>query len=219
MKIEIKKNILARNSTHAQANRSRLAGQKVAMVNLMASPGAGKTSSVVRAIEGLREHLNIAVIEGDIASEIDSLTIEALGIPAIQINTGGSCHLTAAMIAAALDHLRLQDLDLIIVENVGNLVCTAEFDLGQNSNAMIASVTEGHDKPHKYPLIFKEADAVLINKTDLLPYCDFDLNQFREVVQRLNPGADIIELSCRDGDGAADWCRWLEAAAGKVAAP
>lgn len=212
MKIEIKKNIMAGNARQARENRSRLERHRVFMLNLMAAPGAGKTSSIIRAIEGTREHLNLAVIEGDIASEIDSLAIEAMDIPAIQINTGGSCHLTAAMIEAALDHLELDNLDLIVIENVGNLVCTAEFDLGQNANVMISSVTEGHDKPHKYPLMFKQVDAVLINKMDLMPYCDFDLTQFRDVVGRLNPDANIIEMSCRHGDGADDWCRWLREA-------
>ncbi|MHB1054773.1 MAG: hydrogenase nickel incorporation protein HypB [Thermoleophilia bacterium] len=210
MKIEVKKNILATNDRAAAANRSRLEAHGVCMVNLMASPGAGKTSTVIKAIEGSRENLAMAVIEGDIASEIDSLTIEAMDIPAIQINTGGSCHLTAGMIGTALDHLDLPALDLIIVENVGNLVCTAEFDLGESSRVMISCITEGHDKPYKYPLMFREVDAILLNKIDLLPYCDFDMAQFRQVLSTLNPAATLIEMSCRDGSGTDAWCRWLE---------
>lgn len=215
MRIEVKKNILETNAAAAARNRELLARHDVCMVNLMASPGAGKTSVIVRAIEHARP-LRLAVIEGDIASEIDSLAIEALDVPALQINTGGSCHLTAAMIAAALAHLELEALDLIIVENVGNLVCPAEFDLGETTRVMIASVAEGDDKPHKYPLMFREVDAVLVNKIDLLPYCDFDLPGFRQVVAGLNPRAPIIELSCRDGDGAGGWSRWLMDVAAKV---
>lgn len=218
MKIEVKKNILANNARAAAENRSRLESHEVAMVNLMAAPGAGKTSTIIKAIEGTRALLSLAVIEGDIASEIDSLTIEAMDIPAIQINTGGSCHLTAAMIAAALDHLDLDALDLIIIENVGNLVCPAEFDLGESARVMISSITEGHDKPHKYPLMFKEVDAVLVNKIDLLPHCDFDLAQFRRVVTGLNPDVNILEMSCRDDFGIEEWCRWLESvtSAGRI---
>jgi len=215
LKIEVKKNILATNATAAARNRERLLQHGICMVNLMASPGAGKTSTIIKAIEGTGGLLNIAVIEGDIASEIDSLTIEAMDIPAIQINTGGSCHLTAGMIGEALDHLDLDALDLIIIENVGNLVCPAEFDLGESARMMIASVTEGHDKPYKYPLIFREVDAILINKIDLLPYCDFDLPQFRQLVQSLNPAASLIELSCKDGYGADEMCDWLRETASR----
>jgi hydrogenase nickel incorporation protein HypB len=189
MRIDVKKNILAGNAELAAANRDILSRHGVSMVNLMASPGAGKTSIITRAIEGAGSDLAIAVIEGDIASEIDSLAIEALGITALQINTDGGCHLTAEMVSSALEHLDLDSLDLIIIENVGNLVCPAEFDLGETTKVMIASVTEGHDKPHKYPLIFKEVDTVLVNKVDLLPYCDFDMGQFQETVWGLNPPA------------------------------
>lgn len=215
MRIEIKQNILADNSRAAAANRTRLEENGVCLINLMAAPGAGKTSTIVKAIEGLGAELSLAVIEGDIASEIDSLTIEAMDVPAIQINTGGACHLTASMIAQALDHLDLAALDAIIIENVGNLVCPAEFDLGEAVKVMISSVAEGHDKPYKYPLMFREVDAVLINKIDLIPHCDFDLEDFRRVVTGLNPDVHIFELSCRDGDGAAEWCDWLLSAVGR----
>lgn len=212
MKIEVKKNILARNDTAAAENRERLSQEGVCMINLMASPGAGKTSVIMKAIESLSDRYAMAVIEGDIASEIDSLAIEAVNIPALQINTGGSCHLTASMISSALDHLDLDSLDLVIVENVGNLVCPAEFDLGETGRVMIASITEGHDKPHKYPAIFKKVDAILVNKIDLLPYCDFDMSNFHDVVEGLNPDGAIIELSCKDGYGTDEWCNWMEAA-------
>lgn len=215
MKIEVRKNIMATNASVAAGNRERLLEYGICMVNLMASPGAGKTSSIVKAIEGTRGLLSLAVIEGDIASEIDSLTIEAMDIPAIQINTGGSCHLTAAMISSALDHLDLEALDLIIIENVGNLVCPAEFDLGETARLMISSVAEGHDKPYKYPLIFREVEAILINKIDLLPYCDFDLTKFRQVIRSLNPSATLIELSCKDGYGADALCDWLRETASR----
>ncbi len=213
MKIEVKKNILATNSAMAAENHQRLEDHDVRMINLMASPGAGKTSVIMQAIEHTRDRLRLAVIEGDIASEIDSLAIEAMDIPAIQINTDGGCHLTAVMIASALDHLDLDTLDLIIIENVGNLVCPAEFDLGETARLVIASVTEGHDKPHKYPMIFRQVDAIIVNKIDLLSYCDFDLNHFRRTVRDLNPDVPIMELSCRDGFGVGEWRRWLEASA------
>ncbi|MHB8859722.1 MAG: hydrogenase nickel incorporation protein HypB [Thermoleophilia bacterium] len=216
MKIEVRKNILATNAAMATENRQRLEDKGVCMINVMASPGAGKTSVITRAIEGTRDRLNLAVIEGDIASEIDSLAIEAMDIPAIQINTGGSCHLTAAMISSALDHLDLDGLDLIFIENVGNLVCPAEFDLGETSRLVIASVAEGDDKPYKYPLIFRAVDAILVNKIDLVDHCDFDLDQFREVVGGLNPEAPVIELSCRESAGLEDWCGWLETTARNI---
>ncbi len=216
MKIEVKKNILASNDSIATANRELLEQNGVTMINLMASPGAGKTSVIIKAIEGAGDELNMAVIEGDIASEVDSLTIEAMDTTALQINTGGACHLTAAMISSALEHLDLAATDLIIIENVGNLVCPAEFDLGETARVMIASTAEGHDKPYKYPLIFKEVDMVLVNKIDLLPYCDFDMDRFRSIVAELNPGVEIIELSCTEGTGTGDWSRWLLKSAAPV---
>ncbi len=216
MKIEIKKDILASNASVAAQNRERLRRHSVCMVNMMASPGAGKTSAIVKAIEGVAG-LRMAVIEGDIASEIDSVLIEAMGVTALQINTGGSCHLTATMITSALNYLDLGSLDLIIIENVGNLVCPAEFDLGETARVMIASVAEGHDKPYKYPLMFREVDAILVNKVDLLPLCDFDLAHFHQAVAGLNPAAAVLELSCRDGLGADRWCDWLRSATAQVA--
>ncbi|MCL6106977.1 MAG: hydrogenase nickel incorporation protein HypB [Actinobacteria bacterium] len=211
MRIEVNKNILASNAAAAGKNRERLRRHGVFMVNLMASPGAGKTSAIIKAIERAPE-LKMAVIEGDIASEIDSLTIEAMGITALQINTGGSCHLTASMITSALNYLDLDVLDLIVIENVGNLVCPAEFDLGETARVMIASIAEGDDKPDKYPLMFRQVDLILLNKMDLLPYCDFDLPRFRQVVTTLNPAAPILELSCKENRGVAGWGEWLTGA-------
>ncbi len=211
MRIEVNKNILASNASAAGKNRERLRRHGVFMVNLMASPGAGKTSAIIKAIERAPE-LKMAVIEGDIASEIDSLIIEAMGITALQINTGGSCHLTASMITSALNYLDLDVLDLIVIENVGNLVCPAEFDLGETARVMIASIAEGDDKPDKYPLMFRQVDLVLLNKMDLLPYCDFDLPRFRQVVTMLNPTAPILELSCKENRGVAGWGEWLTGA-------
>lgn len=216
MKIEVKKNILASNSSLADRNRELLEKNRVCMVNMMASPGAGKTSVIMKALESITDKLSLAVIEGDIASEIDSLAIEAMDVTALQINTGGACHLTAAMIGSALEHLDLGALDMVIIENVGNLVCPVEFDLGETSKVMIASVAEGDDKPHKYPLIFKEVDAILINKIDLLPYCDFDMDAFRRVVGELNPNVDIMEISCSNGQGINSWGSWLESTAALV---
>lgn len=216
MKIEVKKNLLAKNDVVAAENRDTLNKNNVSLLNLMAAPGAGKTSLISRTIEALRDHIAIAVIEGDIASEVDSLAIEAMGIPAIQINTDGGCHLNASMIATALQHLDLETLDLIIIENVGNLVCPAEFDLGEGARSLIASVAEGHDKPYKYPMIFKETDTVIINKVDLLPYCEFDMPQFQQLVEELNPDVKIFEVSCTDGNGIEEWSEWLSGAIDRV---
>jgi hydrogenase nickel incorporation protein HypB len=209
MKIEVKKNLLARNDVIAAENRELLRNHDVSLLNLMAAPGAGKTSFIARTIDAVRDDISIAVIEGDIASEVDSLTIEAMGIPAIQINTDGGCHLNAGMIKTALEHLDLDVLDLVIIENVGNLVCPAEFDLGEGARTLITSITEGHDKPYKYPMIFKETDTVVINKIDLMPYCDFDLPQFQRLVEELNPEVRIFEVSCTEGTGIGSWSEYL----------
>lgn len=216
MRIEVKKNILATNAAVAAENRELLKKNNTCMINLMASPGAGKTSAIMKAIESIGGDLSIAVIEGDIASEVDSLAIEAMDIQALQINTGNSCHLTASMVSSALEHLDLGSLDLIIIENVGNLVCPAEFDLGESSRVLISSISEGHDKPIKYPQIFKETDAIIINKTDLMPYCNFDMHQFRETIDKLNPDASVLELSCTEETGIDEWGYWLESTASLV---
>jgi hydrogenase nickel incorporation protein HypB len=178
-------------------------------MNLMASPGAGKTSLIERTIKGLGERLRIGVIEGDIASSVDSERLKALGIQVVQINTGGACHLDANMIRQALDHLDLGNLDLLIIENVGNLVCPAEFKLGEGLRVMILSVAEGHDKPLKYPLMFSDSQVLIVNKTDLMGMSDFDLEELRSTVRGMNPGITIFEVSCRSGEGVTPWTDWL----------
>ncbi len=207
--IQVLQNILGANERIAAQNRQRLHGAGVFTVNLMASPGAGKTSLILRTIEGVRDYLRVAVVEGDIASTIDADRIGREGVTALQINTGGACHLDANMVDRALESLPLDQTDLLIIENVGNLVCPAEFDLGEDCRVMLASVAEGHDKPQKYPLMFSEVEAVVLNKIDLMPYSDFDREAFRRAVQGLNPEAAIIEVSCRTGEGLDRWVDWL----------
>ncbi|MDR0459524.1 MAG: hydrogenase nickel incorporation protein HypB [Coriobacteriales bacterium] len=209
MQIEINKPILELNDRLAAANRALLAQNKVFMLDIMASPGAGKTATILATIECLRERYRIAVIEGDVASDVDAQKIKASGITAVQINTGGACHLEAAMIERALEMLPLAELDLIIVENVGNLVCPTEFDLGQTAQAVILSVPEGDDKPQKYPGIFAIADVVLLNKLDALPLFDFSVEQFTSSLEALNPTAALFQVSTRTKAGIADWATWL----------
>jgi hydrogenase nickel incorporation protein HypB len=209
MEIDLSRPILARNEALADANRSRLAAANVFALDVLASPGAGKTSTILATIGILRDRLRIAVIEGDIASKVDAEKVKAHGIPAVQINTGGACHLEADMISRALDALPLGDLDLVIVENVGNLVCPTEFDLGQGSRIVILSVPEGDDKPLKYPGIFAQADAVLLNKVDTMHVFDFDEAEFVDSVRRLNGSAPIFRMSAKTGEGVAEWAEWL----------
>lgn len=209
MKVDIEKRILAANDVLAAANRARFAEHGVFVVDLMASPGAGKTSTILATIAALRDRYSIAVIEGDIASKVDAEKVRAHGIPAVQINTGGVCHLESAMIGRAIDTLDLDDIDLIIIENVGNLVCPSDFDLGENAKVMILSVPEGHDKPQKYPNIFQVSEAVILNKYDTLGVFDFDEAEFRSVVERLNGTVPIFPMSATKGDGVATWAEWL----------
>ena len=209
MKIPIVEDILSANDRLAAENARLLADQGLLAVNIMASPGAGKTSLIVQTIEALRDHSRLGVIEGDIASRVDADTIEALGIPVVQINTGGTCHLDANMVHGALDQLPLGDLDLLFIENVGNLICPTDFALGEALKVMIASVPEGDDKPYKYPGMFAAVDAIVVNKIDLLPYVQFDLNGFRKLVTGLNSGVQIFEVSCTTGEGIQDWADWL----------
>lgn len=209
MRIDIAKDVLEHNDALAEQNRRRFAEAGVFVVDLMASPGAGKTTTILATIAALRDRYRIAVIEGDIASRVDAEKIAEHGIPAVQINTGGACHLESAMIQRAVEQLDLDALDLIIVENVGNLVCPTEFDLGQHAKVMILSVPEGHDKPYKYPGIFEISEAVILNKYDTLPVFDFDEAEFRSVVGRLNPRAPIFPMSAKTGEGVAAWADWL----------
>jgi hydrogenase nickel incorporation protein HypB len=208
--LTIKENILGANEAKAQMNRKLLDEHCILMVNIMASPGAGKTSLILQTIHRLKERVRIAVIEGDIASTIDADKVSEQGVPVIQINTAGACHLDANMIEKALGNLPLKEIDLLFVENVGNLVCTAEFVLGEHKRVMLLSVPEGDDKPYKYPLMFTEADVVLITKTDVLPHFDFDINAFSKAVSGLNAKARIFPVSSKTGDGLDAWLAWLE---------
>lgn len=223
--IDVSKPILDRNERLAVENRRRFDEAGVFVVDLMASPGAGKTSTILATIEALRDRYGIAVIEGDIASRVDADKIKAHGIPAVQINTGGACHLESDMIRRAVDTLDLSTLDLIIVENVGNLVCPTEFNLGEHAKVMILSVPEGHDKPYKYPNIFQISEAVILNKVDTMPVFDFDEAEFDGVVRSLNPKAPIFRIAATKGEGVSAWAEWLaerievvRAAAGKARA-
>ena len=209
MHIDVKEPILKKNDEIAANLRQRFAENHVYVVDLLASPGSGKTSVILSTIDALRDEFNIAVIEGDIASTVDSEKIKAQGIPAVQINTGGACHLESNMISRAVDVLNLELLDLIIIENVGNLVCPTDFDLGENAKVMILSVPEGDDKPLKYPGIFQVSEAVILNKIDTLPVFDFNQEAFETSVRQLNPNAPIFPVSATKGDGVEEWATWL----------
>ncbi|MEG0683158.1 MAG: hydrogenase nickel incorporation protein HypB [Raoultibacter sp.] len=209
MHIDLKQPILDKNDALAAANRALFAEKHVFVLDLLASPGSGKTSTILATIEALRDTFNIAVIEGDIASSVDSEKIKAQGIAAVQINTGGACHLESDMIRRAVDVLDLDNLDLIIVENVGNLVCPTDFDLGENAKVMILSVPEGDDKPLKYPGVFQVAEAVILNKVDTMPVFNFDRAAFDASVRQLNPTAPIFPLAATTGDGVEAWATWL----------
>ena len=211
MQIDMKQPILAKNDNLAADLRKRFAEHHVFVLDILASPGSGKTSTILATIDALRDEFNIAVIEGDIASSVDAEKIKAQGIPAVQINTGGACHLESAMIKRAIDVLDLERLDLIIIENVGNLVCPTDFDLGENAKVMILSVPEGDDKPLKYPGVFQVAEAVILNKVDTMPVFNFDNEAFVEAVTRLNPQAPIFPISATAGQGVAEWTEWLAA--------
>lgn len=210
MEIQVMKNILGENDRIAAENQAMFKDKGVYVLNLMGSPGAGKTSVLEKTMEHLKDKLSLAVIEGDLFTSKDAERIDKYGVPVIQINTAGGCHLDAAMVQKAAASLDLAALDLLIVENVGNLVCPAEFAVGEQEKAVVLSVTEGADKPLKYPLMFKEAAVALLNKVDLLPYCDFDMQGARDDIIALHPGIEVIELSCTKGDGVEEWCRWLE---------
>jgi hydrogenase nickel incorporation protein HypB len=209
MKIDITERILSANDRVAAENRAALAERGILAVNVMASPGAGKTSVILATAAQLPRDVRLGVIEGDLASSIDTDTLLARGIPAVQINTGGNCHLDAPMVRAALPRLPLDEIELLFVENVGNLVCPAEFDLGAALAVVIASVPEGHDKPYKYPGMFAAADVVILNKSDLMAYFDFDLGYFRRGLEMVNPDAPIFVVSCRSGEGLDAWVDWL----------
>jgi hydrogenase nickel incorporation protein HypB len=209
-RVMVVEQILNANDRLAAENRSRLDASGVFAINILASPGAGKTSLILRTIEALSGRLRLAVVEGDTAPvTIDADKVSARGIPVVQINTGGDCHLDANMFQMALPQFDLAQLDLMIVENVGNLICPANFRLGTHKNVLIASVPEGDDKPYKYPGIYRGVDALIINKIDLLPYVEFDMDYFRRGVEMLNPGLVTFPLSCRTGEGMEAWVEWL----------
>ena len=208
--IEVKEEIQADNKAKAEALRNRLKADKTFLLNLMSSPGAGKTTLILRTIEALRNDLRIGVIEADIDSMVDAEKIARTGITAVQLRTGGFCHLDASMVERGLEGLDLASLDLVIIENVGNLVCPAEFDTGAIKNAMILSVPEGDDKPLKYPLMFTVCDVLLINKTDYLGLSDFDVAVLRKRVLRLNSRITIFEVSAKTGQGIGEWAQWLK---------
>ena len=208
--IEIKKSIFAENDKDADDLRKELKTRGVYLLNLMSSPGSGKTTTLVRTINLLKDKIRIAVMEADIDSDVDAVKIkEATGIKSIQLHTGGMCHLDAGMTRQGLDNLPLGDVDLVVLENVGNLVCPAEFDTGSCRNAMILSVPEGDDKPLKYPLMFSVCDVVLINKTDVLPYFDFDMDKCREFIHMRNPEAKVFPVCAKTGEGVDAFAEWL----------
>jgi len=207
--IEIKEDILSDNQDLADEIRDTLRGHGVFLLNLMASPGGGKTSLIVQTIRELRDVFRIGVIEGDIDSVVDAERVSREGVPAVQLKTGGFCHLDASMIDMALKEMDLPNLDLIMIENIGNLVCPAEFDTGAVKNVMMLSVPEGDDKPLKYPLMFSVCHVLLVNKIDYLSVADFDMNALKERVLNLNPNMRIFEVSCKTGEGIQAWIRWL----------
>ena len=207
--IEVKESVFADNDREAARLRQELKQSGTFLLNLMSSPGSGKTTTLLRTIETLKDELRMGVMEADIDSDVDARRIAEAGVKSIQLHTGGMCHLDAGMTEQGLREIGTDGLDLVVLENVGNLVCPAEFDTGAVKNAMILSVPEGHDKPLKYPLIFTVCDALLINKTDVLPYFDFDMDTVVEYAHRRNPKLEIFPVSAKTGEGMDAWCDWL----------
>jgi len=209
MEIKVIKDIMGANEQIARENRQLFDSNKVFVVNVMASPGAGKTSLILETIRRLKGKVKVGVVEGDISSSLDAEAIGKEGVPVVQINTGGECHLDANMTASALGNLPLGDIELLFIENVGNLVCPAEFNLGEDLRVLVSSTPEGDDKPFKYPLMFHEADAVLVNKIDLLPYLKFDVDAFTSTIKGINQKVKVFPLSCTTGEGVDRWVDWL----------
>lgn len=207
--MEIKESVFADNDRRADLLRKELREKGVFLLNLMSSPGAGKTTTLLRTIEVLKDEFRIGVMEADIDSEVDAETIAQTGVKSIQLHTGGMCHLDAEMTRQGIEGLEIADVELAILENVGNLVCPAEFDTGASKNAMILSVPEGHDKPLKYPLMFQKCDVVLINKIDVLPYFDFDMELAEQYIHKRNPDARVIPICAKSGEGMDAWAQWL----------
>ena len=212
MKVKVLQNIMDANDQIAARNQQLLDRNNVLALNIMSSPGAGKTSLIMETIKRLKGRVRMAVIEGDIASTIDADRISQEEVPVVQINTGGQCHIDANMVNNALENLPLRDIDLLLLENVGNLVCPAEFRTGAHKRVMLLSVPEGDDKPYKYPLMFSLSEVIIVNKLDMLPLADFDMSAFQQVVTGLNHKARILPLSCKTGEGFEDWVSWLESA-------
>ncbi|MFO7917162.1 MAG: hydrogenase nickel incorporation protein HypB [Anaerolineae bacterium] len=208
-KIPVIERIMSANDEVALENRRILGEHNTHAINIMASPGAGKTSLIVSTVKALKGRRRVGAIEGDLASTVDTEKVQAAGVPAVQINTGGACHLDANQIHDALEELPLDDVDLLFIENVGNMVCPVGFALGEHTRVAISSVPEGDDKPHKYPTIFANVDVLVINKTDLLPHLPFDTAEFRRLAQSLNPDVRIFEVSCVTGEGLDAWSEWL----------
>ncbi len=210
MEIKVLKDILGANEQIAELNRQLLDSNGVFAVNVMSSPGAGKTSLIMETIKRLKGEIKIGVIEGDVSSSIDAEIIGKEGVPVLQINTGGECHLEANMTYRALSNLPLQDIELLFIENVGNLICTAEFALGAHRKVLVSSTPEGDDKPFKYPLMFHKVDVVLINKIDLLPHLMFDIQAYSQAIKGINEKAEIFQISCTTGQGIDQWLSWLQ---------
>jgi len=208
--VGLQANILASNDAAAQHNREHFLDHGVYVMNLMSAPGAGKTTLLERTVDALKARYQLAIIEGDVQTSVDADRIARHGVPAIQINTGGACHLDARQIQKQLGALDLDALDLLIIENVGNLVCPAEFDLGEHDKVMLLSVTEGHDKPRKYPVMFHVARAMVLNKIDLLPHLDFDVELAERDARALNLDLEVLRVSCRSGEGLEVWYAWIE---------
>ena len=208
--LDVKENILANNDAEADRIREKLKLQKTFLLNLMSSPGSGKTTTLLRTIEHLKNNLSIGVMEADIDSVVDAEKMAEAGVRTIQLHTGGMCHLDAAMTEQGLVGIDSESLDMVVLENVGNLVCPAEFDTGAVKNVMILSVPEGHDKPLKYPLIFQRCNALLINKIDVMPYFDFNIEKLVEYAHMRNPGIQIFPISAKNGEGIDAWCGWLK---------
>jgi hydrogenase nickel incorporation protein HypB len=207
--LEIKQSVFEDNDRQAELLRAELKKDKIFLLNLMSSPGSGKTTTVLRTIEALKNEMRIGVLEADIDSDVDAQTVSRTGAKVIQLHTGGMCHLDAEMTKQGLIGLGTEDVDLVILENVGNLVCPAEFDTGASKNAMILSIPEGDDKPLKYPLMFSIVDVLLINKMDAIGYFDFDLEAVREWVKKLNPNIKVIPISAKTGEGTSEWVDWI----------
>ncbi len=207
--IDVKADILGKNDAVAEELRNLFKEKHVFVLDLMGSPGCGKTTLLEKTMQALKDDINMAVIEGDLFTSKDADRIDRYGVPVVQINTAGGCHLDAPMIKKALENIDLDKLDLLVIENVGNLVCPAEFDIGEQKRAVVLSITEGDDKPMKYPLMFKLASIVLLNKTDILKFCNFNLDGATEDIKTLNPGVEVLPVSCSLGDGLKPWLDWL----------